>query len=211
MGCSLRTLIYSKDFPDDLKFQLLNIIDSPRWVEDLIDLIKEISDDNEDCNCPTDCDNCELDYACDYKDLKSNHNTLLDEYDELKENFDHFREMTAKIVSRLKKTNYSYYSYDDNTPADILVDLDNAIQEHYKELEDTVKNMLAEVKKELYGNNSGEYNRYSAIREKIDTVEELKLLIPEYLKEKKEEIIEEMKRKKGLVVGGIELPYVELK
>lgn len=210
MPLTLKELIYCKNYSDEIKFELLRIVDSPIWLEDLFDLIKELSE--EGCSGPENCADCKLDYECSYKSLREKYNSLKAEY-ELK---DILLNRISELTQKLDELRGSFdkeineYDYgDDLLPLIKAVNkYKNNIDEKQKEFENIIRQTITNIKNDLYGNDDN-YNRFNALKEKISIFNELESLIPEYLLHQKTKIIEDIKNKKGLAVGGIELLYTD--
>ena len=222
MTISLHTLIYMKDFPNETKFRLLHIINSPTWLEDLIDLIKELSEKREECNAPVDCKGCQgahLDHECAYMGLYNDYKILVEDLDEMKIEKEDFEEALKNLKNDIGKM-IVRIKYPETDPGDTeaealdiaghgdpLRELDEAMGTYREELDKGIKKMLKNVKMDLYGNSNPEaFNRYTSIKRYIDPLNELENLIPEYLFIQKRKLIERITYK-DLTVGNIELPH----
>jgi len=223
MAISLRNLIYTKDFPNEIKYKLLHIVDSSTWLEDLIDLMKELSEDKEECNAPADCGDCQgghLEHECAYMSLYSDHKITVEELDDMKVEKEDFEKAIVDLKTDIGKM-VVRIKYPDKDPGDIeaealniaeygdpLRELDEAMGTYREELDKGIKKMLKNVKMDIYGNSNPEaFNRYTSIKRYIDPLNELENLIPEYLLIQKRKLMERLRSNSGLTVGNIELPH----
>ncbi len=182
---TLYELIQIKGIQDaEIKYKLLDIASSSMWVEDLIDLVIELTD--KECNGKLDCESCQLvhEEPCDYVNLSNKCASLESQLEHCDGNW-----------------NCAECEHDQYEGEECQYHL---LKEKYKKLKGDVDEAILKMRGRNGRTVNAEFSRYAAAKENISPVkileDEMDLVI--------EGKVDKMKKKlkTTVIVGGIEVP-----
>ena len=182
---TLKDLIYTKMIQnEEVKYKLLDIATSSMWVEDLIDLIVELSD--KECEGLLDCETCmlKLDEPCDYKALQNRYGNLEAKIGVCRGDWD--CKNCEEFQSEGAECQY------------------NLLKEKYEKLSEDINESILKMKARNGHKTNSTYNRYTAAKENISPIRLLEIEMDTVIENK----IEKMKKKlqNSVIIGGIEVP-----